>query len=251
MRIKEALSWPAGTLEAPLPHVVDHTPGGLEVRFLKPGKEANPDRRRPNPNDMTPLVSDLYVGEQFKDVWVRLSRVGEKDPEAFIAVLMLVYRSAFLLDHEPADGGGLRYRPRQEVAGAIALLDSRVGDAIGQGGLWGFLHFLDLLGWNEDVKYHVVDGVPSLEDNPAKGRQNTLLTSVSVPFETFTFAQGVRAHARGGPEPDFQRFFSLLQRFLKGRGVCPPTEGQVSEWLQPYITGARTRSQMQVRRPIA
>lgn len=247
-RIDEALRWVPGTLAQPLRYDVDRTPSGLGVGFLKPGKEADTTRRRPNPNDMTPEVGGLYEGEQFMDVWVRLAQAGEKDFSAFTAVLALVYRSAFLLDHGRTGEGGLRLRPLPDVTRAIDALDARVGSAIGEGGLWGLLHFLDLLGWNEDVKYHP-GGSESLEAKPAMGRQNTLLTCVAVPFETLVFANSVRSHAVGGPEPGFARLYALMQRLLKGRGVCPPTNGQLVEWLSPYVYDTRVRSHASVRRP--
>ena len=61
-RIREALGWTEGTIDAPVKHLVNVLPDGLEVYFLKPGKEAIPNKEGEvkNPNDMTPMVGEVY-----------------------------------------------------------------------------------------------------------------------------------------------------------------------------------------------
>jgi hypothetical protein len=42
-------------------------------------------------------------------------------------------------------------------------------------GLLEYLYFIDLIGWNEDVKYHIVGGKPDFKKRDKKaGRVNTI-----------------------------------------------------------------------------
>ena len=46
-----------------------------------------------------------------------------------------------------------------------------------------YLHFIDLLGWNEDVKYHIVNRKPDFKKYAKKvGRVNTILSLINVPL---------------------------------------------------------------------
>jgi len=65
-RIREALKWTKGTSDAPINHLVSVIPDDIEVYFLKPGKEVDPNEKGEvkNPNDMTPMVGEVYKKAQ-------------------------------------------------------------------------------------------------------------------------------------------------------------------------------------------
>jgi hypothetical protein len=66
-RIWEALTWECGTKDNPRKPLVSTLPNGNEVYFLKPGKEVF-NKKRPNPNDMLPVVGSPDIVLKFDDV---------------------------------------------------------------------------------------------------------------------------------------------------------------------------------------
>lgn len=235
-RIQEAISWESGSsLDEQEKHVVGRLPDNTEVYFLKPGKEAFRSAGA-NPHDMTISVGESYVNARFEDVWVHLSRISTVSFELFRMVLVLVYRSAYLLDHEEIDAG-IRYLPRKPVANLIDEIDESSVDVLPRGGLPGLLNFLDMLGWNEDVKYHTEEGLPTFsgEHKFDTGRINTLLSSIRVTYQMSIFVEGVLNEATHPDNVDFRPAFKLMQQFASSRGTCKPTKANLLEWLSPYL----------------
>ncbi|MHA2064428.1 MAG: hypothetical protein ACXABY_08620, partial [Candidatus Thorarchaeota archaeon] len=102
MRIEEAMGWESGpSSDEPEKHVVKVLQEEQEVFFLKPGKDTRGGRV---PFDMTPRVGDSYVNTKFDFIWKNLSYASLVDFDAFKAVLVLIYRSAFYLDHRETGG---------------------------------------------------------------------------------------------------------------------------------------------------
>jgi hypothetical protein len=234
-RIEEALSWGDGR------HVVDTLHGGLEVFFLKPGKETF-RRKRPNPHDMTPVVGIEGDPLDFKRIWSMMSRiplVGSMDD--FKAFLTLVYRDAYLLDHNDS-GGKVRYQPSKPIAGAVDELERRIGGALQPLGVSGMIHFLDILGWNEDVKYHTENGVATFDGKHKfkTGRLNTLLSCIRVPYQLSDFVQHVLSRSNDPSAIDMARVYETLQQFSNSRGTCVPTGDMLLAWLPDYIVRPRS-----------
>ncbi len=99
------------------------------------------------------------------------------------------------------------------------------------------MHFLDILGWNEDVKYHTVGEeplVPGAHRGHRTGRVNTLLTCIRVTHEMSDFAVKTRA-AADPREVEFGQAYELMQQFARSRGVCAATNQQLRSWLSPYL----------------
>lgn len=234
-RIWEALTWESGTQDNPRKHVVARLPGGIEVYFLKPGKEVF-NKKRPNPNDMFPVVGSPDIVLRFDDVWSYLSKISVVDFDQFKAVLILVYRIAYFIDHVENSDGTIRYEPNGEVIRLIDRIDSEANSGF-PFKLIGLLHFLDLLGWNEDMKYHVEQGRPTFSgDYDVKvGRINTLLTCIRVPYQASLFVTHCISKANDRNNIDFSSLFAIMQQFAKSRGTCTPTQQQLKEWLSPYI----------------
>lgn len=209
-------------------------PGGAQVVFLKPGKEAFRERN-PKPHDMTPVVPG-YERAAFKDVWSVLARISLTDPDAYRTLGVLVYRSAFHLDHSVEDGR-VRYRPPPAVAACIDALEQRLRSLLPDSGVWALLHFLDLLGWNEDVKYHFEGGRPTFTGKYdfKTGRLNTLLTCIRVPYEVARFASHAGQNIASPQRIDFGQIIGVMQQFSTARGTCVPSDGQLVEWFEPYL----------------
>lgn len=232
--ILEALSWSKGTTEKPHKHMVSRLIDGAETYFLKPGKEVN-NITRPNPHDMTPVVKDSKYRLRFDEVWTYLSQISLVDFEDFKAVLTIIYRNAYLLDHIEDEQGIVRYRPSKEIQKFVNKIDEKA-EGISPFGLMGLLHFLDILGWNEDVKYHVENNNITFKGKYdfKVGRINTLLTCIRVPYQASTFVKDC-FDAKAPKDVDFMSLYTIMQQFAKSRGTCTPTQEKLREWLSPYI----------------
>jgi hypothetical protein len=233
-RIQEAIGWKSGTKEKPRKYLIATLPNNKEVYFLKPGKEAF-NIKRPNPHDMTPVVGDPEERPKFDEIWSYISSISVKNFEIFKAVLTLIYRSAYMLDHAEVKKGIVRYQPSKEICELVEDMENSIG-AVSPLGLMGLLHFLDILGWNEDVKYHaensrvVFDG----EHTFKTGRINTLLTCIRVPYQASTFLKSVIENPNK-TDINFKNLYTIMQQFAKSRGTCVPTQEQLLEWLSPYL----------------
>ena len=235
MMIDEALGWPAGTRDKPRRCDVGPSGSGQVLAyFLKPGKEVFRERN-PNPNDMTPMVGSIGQRYSFQDMWVPLGASSLRGRETFRKMLVLVYRNAFLLDHVVEDGK-VRYRPSGEVMGCIDELDREVRDVL-PCSLLEFLFMFDILGWNEDVKYHSEDGRVTFEGRRKVevGRLNNMLTGIHATHRVAEFVDHVIEKSGDKEAIDLGLIFSAMQAFVRGRGVAPPSDKDLVDWLAPYL----------------
>jgi len=222
------LNWEGGTEEEPKKYLVAVLSNGLEVFFLKPGKEVK--RERPNIHDMFPVAGSPDLKPKFDDVWSYLSRISVVDFENFKAVLTLIYRNAYFIDHVENQNGKIRYEPNEEITECVEQIDKQISN-VSSLGLMGLLNFLDILGWNEDMKYHVEDNRPTLSGkyDVKVGRINTLLTCIRVPYQASLFVVHCIGKANDRKNIDFSLLFSIMQQFAKSRGTCTPTQQQLTD----------------------
>jgi hypothetical protein len=237
-RILEAVNWASGTVEKPRKHLIATLPKGQEVYFLKPGKEVA-NIRRPNPYDMTPILGRPDKRFRFDEIWSYLSAISIRNFAHFKTVLVLVYRNTYFMDHVEKKKGMIRYQPNEKITKIIENLENEIGDILPFGVL-GLLYFLDILGWNEDVKYHMEKGHVTFSGKYDfdVGRKNTMLTCIRVPYQSSQFVNQVLNKTRDGKEVsvhDFQLLYEIMQQFSKSRGTCVPTRQQLVDWLSPYI----------------
>jgi hypothetical protein len=122
----------------------------------KPGAKTKENKR-----DMRPVAGRDGDSPPFNIIWANQTKVPFfASFDDFRMALVLVYRNAYLLDHKRDTEGHIRYSPSGEVAECIDCLESELDVAAGPGakvpmyGLACFLHFLDLLAWNEDARCH-------------------------------------------------------------------------------------------------
>jgi len=232
-RIEEALKWSGGTQDNPNKHLVSNLSDETEVYFLKPGKEAV--RENPNPYDMTPFVGEMEKRLNFAEIWSDLSRIALFDFDCFKVALTLVYRDAYMLDHVEVDKS-IRLLPSPKVMNIINEIDEKINPELSLS-LEKILHFLDVLGWNEDVKYHVENGQPTFDGrfNFKVGRINTLLTCISVSFQGSVFVEHVIQNNSSKNKIDLMSLYIIMQQMAKSRGTCSPTKTSLLNWLSPHI----------------
>jgi hypothetical protein len=229
----------------------------LWIRY--PGKESEPtSRRKARPWDFRPHLEtkrDLKAPKSFDAIWdivfTNLEQLGSRlepkratEPILLRALATLFYRIAFMVDHTESEqttflareiqdgqvrvgppineevGHLMQYRPPRLVVDAISSLVPNWG----QMSLEAFLHYNELLGWNEDCKYFFRETVEKKSGKwiGKTGRPNTLLTYVRI----IGFILGdVEASA-------------LLGGFSRGRGVSPATDREVIKICAPFVIPA-------------
>jgi hypothetical protein len=179
-RIEEAIAWPQGSGKDDRKKQVIWAGGPFEVSLSKPGKEALPDweeaGKRPNPNDMLPLVTTNGVpakNASFTDIFAELISCRPQ-PELGRLLGTLLVRSAFMADHIEVTKGKWRYIPQTN---AVAEIENGIPVLYGVS-TTAFLHYLDALAWNEDVKYATIKDKKGRSYDFAKGhgRYNNVMT---------------------------------------------------------------------------
>ncbi len=179
--LKEAIEWPKGRSQESRKITQLYGIDDFVVAVGKPGKEASPDFKRKhyvtgvtmnNPNDMNPFVmkNGKKVGEDltFEAMFEKIEHLMRADMFGLELLGMLIFRMAFMLDHEKKEGKW-RYVPPKN---SLVILEKRL-PKIGDVPSGVFLYFLDVLALNEDVKVHTM-GHENAEGD--YGRVNTLLT---------------------------------------------------------------------------
>ena len=234
-RIEEAIEWEGGSsIESQKKYLLTKLPNKMEVYFLKPGKEKF--EKNSNPNDMLPCVGGSNKPYRFDEVWKQLSEISFLNHRMFIVMLVLVYRNSFMLDHIE-EGGHIRYKPCKAIEDCIQKLEHKFGKQLEYGAL-GLLHFMDILGWNEDVKYNVQDGRVVWKKDRKRGRVNSLLSCITIPYKTNEFAREIIKHSGEPKDIDWSLVYEPMQRLMSSGGICPAKQKELAIWLSPYIVKA-------------
>ena len=186
---------------------------GYCVKLGKPGKEAAPGYSKPNQYDMTPTVfrdgMALAWTPTFDELFREFQHMGTAEytgdrVSATVLELLacLLFRSAFMLDHDEHELGSRCWRYEPPIA-VLEVIEDQAPVIIGGSYELPFrvyLQLIDALAWNEDAKYNPD---PSSIEN--RGRKNTLLTCVNI---IGVFLDRV----------SLVDFVSLM---IRGRGVAP------------------------------
>ncbi len=178
--IEEAIAWEGCTTEGQyIEHVIwESDDKQYRVSLRKYGKEYYGSVRwkdgheEHNPNDMKPSL--FHNGEEistlasFDDIFRFLQEIHLHNAEAAQVLGCLIYRDAFLLDYTK-EGNTYRFNPPTE---ALDYINERI--PVWEGiSIEAYLRYLDIISWNEDVKYYSI-GYDVLRDGT--GRKNNLLT---------------------------------------------------------------------------
>jgi len=244
LRIAEAIAFKSGTIDNPKKTVISVLPNGKESYFLKPGKETL--RAKPNIHDMFPNVGSNNRSETdgytFEIMWEYLIKISIINQITFKKILVLLYRLCFLLDHEEIKRGKLRYSPSKDLSDYIDKIDFSLRDGFKDKfkteeiGLWEYLHFIDLIGWNEDVKYHIKNSTPNFETvNKKTGRVNTILSIICAPLMISNFIQDIIQKTKDCGIINVKLITSTIQKFTKSRGICVLSNKDLLEYLRPYL----------------
>jgi hypothetical protein len=243
-----------GQLEMMVPIVTTLKGETLFIQF--PGKESVSTTRREWSNkwDFRPKLvrSDNSSGPDlsFQGIWdilfERLRPVKNGNQRAIRALATLFYRMAYMVDFVRETPGTVRIRMvesgnRPAGEGVLTLgpywgyspstktlrfLSESLPEWNGMS--WeAFLHYNNLLAWNEDCKYYFRDTKVKQErwkGSQGTGKVNTLLTHVRVI----------------GFILDEVKPSALLSGFSQGRGVSPATVDEVARICSPYLVNRKT-----------
>lgn len=250
-RIAEAIAFESGTLMKPKKHLISNLPNGKKSYFLKPGKETI--RANPNIHDMVPNVGSNNKSETdgytFEIIWEYLIQISIINQLTFKKVLVLLYRVCFLLDHKEIKKGKIRYAPSKEILDYISKLDFALREGFkdkfkkDEIGLLEFLHFIDLLGWNEDVKYHITNFKPDFDDRTKKnaGRTNTILSIISVPLMINDFLSNIIENVNYVEKINVRLILSTMQKLSKSRGIYVLSHTELQKYLNPYLENGSSK----------
>ncbi len=234
--IQKALAFSHGeSVDNPCLHKIKQITGDSWAVFYKPGKETQ--RKNPNSNDMRPAIlkngEDITPKWAFQDMWEYLLKISIIQQEAFKKVLVLLYRLCYMLDYQ--DGV---YAPNATILQEIQNIQTYIlkpgfvekfgGEEIA---LLDFLYFVDLLAWNEDVKYQADE---LFSKNKNKGRVNTVLSILSAPLLISKFIQNIRVNSDTG-KIDVNLITTTIQKFAKTRGLCVLSQKELLANLSPYL----------------
>ncbi len=235
-RIQEALDIKFTDHNNRVKYVVDTLSDGTEVFFIKPGKEYF--RKIPNLNDMSPNVGSYYENFRFADIWELLCKLYNTiSLNNYKKLSAIIYRMAYLLDFSYV-GGKLRFTPCKELKAEIEEIQQEIYSKNLKVDLLSFLHFLDVLSWNEDVKYHTHNNQPDFSDVQKRknGRINTLLSCISIPMLFQKFVEEVLKSDGKRENIDFSIIIDVAQKFAKTRGVQPLSNKELIKLFSPYLT---------------
>lgn len=242
-RIDEALSFQGGSRENPKKHVISTLPNGKEAYYKKPGKEAF--QKAPNIHDMSVWVGKNDANEfesyTFEDIWAYLVECSMNNQSLLKKILTLLYRLCYFLDHLPDTHGNLRYSPSKKMRDYIDKIDLDVQRGFkdkfkkkGEG-ILEYLHFIDLLAWNEDVKYYTKnDGNFSMKDKNV-GRPNTIISVISMPLMINDFMSNIIENAKDVGKINVRLILTAMQQLSKSRGVCVLSHEKLRQYLSPHL----------------
>lgn len=178
----EAIGWPKGKSQEKRKITEIYKADDFIIVVGKPGKEAASDFKRKhyitgvvinNRNDMNPFVmrNGKKVGDDltFEAMFEQIEHLMHDDMFGLELLGMLIFRMAFMLDHQQNAQGNWRYIPPSQSMVVLNKCLPKIGDVPAE----VFLYFLDVLALNEDVKVHTMGHENAKHDY---GRINTLLT---------------------------------------------------------------------------
>ena len=217
-----------------------HTTRKNEKIYIQyPGKESTGSR----PWDFRPIFYDSSGNinknnQSFGDIWATI-----ENNELLRIIATLLYRTAYMIDHTEIPKfktlsrditydevevisaekniqrtNFYKYQPKIEIIDEI----SEVCDDWGKMSFEGFLHYNEILTWNEDCKYHYRD---LQKENTGKwlnktGRVNTLLTHIRIL----------------GYILEDVRLADIFNDFSKLRGISPATDVEIFKICHGMIT---------------
>jgi hypothetical protein len=168
-----------------------------------------------------PEALDLLPG--FDDIFCEFEVIADTNAgggaeQALELVACLLFRSTMMLDHLEIEAGANRWRytPPVEVLEIVERTVPRM--PLSELPLRTYLHLLDAIAWNEDVKYSRAATTKSQVPRDT-GRPNMLATCVTFILMTL---------GRLSPAETFAQM-------AKRRGVCTMSQKDACELLPPLV----------------
>ena len=243
--INEAIRFPSGnSTEQPIKTVVNLLSNGKEVYFLKPGKETL--RTDPNIHDMYPNVGindrSETEGFTFEKIWEYLLKISIINQITFKKVLVILYRIGYLIDHIK-NNNSYRYQPDDNLMELLNHISYSLEEGFidkfkkNELGFIEFINFIDILAWNEDVKYHTENNVAEFKgkSGPKVGRINTILAIISVPLMINEFLLNIIENVNQIENININLILSTIQKMSKRRGMFTMTNKELVNKLNPYL----------------
>lgn len=184
--VNEAIAWPKGDSQDQKISTNLFIKNEFTVRLSKPGKEAAPTYDRckykdgtigNNPNDMRPEITVngklIDKNPTFSDIFDEFIKIHAVNPKSMELLGYLLSRNAYMADHKEIEPGIWRYAPQKN---AVEELSNMIGPVYNGVPIEVFLHHMDALALNEDVKYYTLGYDIRLDT----GRRNNLLTCVHL-----------------------------------------------------------------------
>jgi len=255
--IDEAINFHSGTQTARIKTIITTFNSDKSACFAKPGKEAA--RQNPNPFDMYPSIEqaekELMPSWAFEQIWEYLIKISIIQQDTFKKVLVLLYRLCYFIDHKIDKNNKYRYLPSTDIFSEIQNIENYVLQAgfkekfnSTEVELLDFIYFVDLLAWNEDVKYrpnkYPIDyfkkkqnGEYSLSAGIVNtGRINTILSIISAPIMISKFINNIIWATSNNGIVDVKLITTTIQKFTKTRGLCVLSNRELTDFLHPYLT---------------
>lgn len=187
---------------------------------------------------MTPNVGESFKNFKFADIWGLLCKLNNTiSSENYKKLSAIIYRMAYLMDYKDVNGK-LRFAPAGELKSEIEEIQREVNEKNVKADILSFLYFLDVLSWNEDVKYHTNNNSPDFSDGQKRknGRINTLLSCISIPMLFQEFVNEVIKSGGKKENIDYSVIIGVAQNFAKTRGVQPLSNKELIKFFTPYLS---------------
>lgn len=125
----------------------------------------------------------------------------------------------------------VRFKPDLEITNEIEKIQLEIDSKKLDFKLLEFLNFLDVVGWNEDVKYQ--SEMTFIQ--PKNGRINNILSMISIPLIFKKFVDNVMANKDDLKKVDYSELINMAQDFSRTRGILPISNVKLVEHLTPYL----------------
>ena len=155
-----------------------YTNKNYSVSLKKPGKEVfvkfikhKDGHKGNNKNDMSVILK--FKGKRidhdgtFSEIFSELNKLSHK-PNMLKVIGALIVRNAYCIDHIEVSKGMYRYSPPKQVVSWLKKHQEK--KMLFE--IESFLHYIDAIAWNEDVKYHTL----GYQIQQGYGRRNNLMT---------------------------------------------------------------------------
>ncbi len=181
------------------------TVNGLDAFFITPGS----DKKRFY-YDMAPGIGNKFDEYQFKDIWNDMFNICILlDDDLYKKLMVILYRMAYLVDFNIVDKK-VRFSPPEEILCEIECIQKEIDRNKKNYNIIELLYFIDLLSWNEDMRYYKYE-------SKRPGRINCIYGIIAVTAIYRDFYLSIINE--DNKQINITDLFDLTQQFIHGRGM--------------------------------